>query len=159
MMGAMSNRRSEIAMTAAEVHGFLSTGRTLQVALNGPDGFPDITPMWYVVDGETVWMRTYRKSQKVINARRDPRCCAVVEGGDRYLELRGVQVTGNLLITEDVDRICWVAARLMIKYEGVAAEHLPALEAAYRPRAPKQVALALPLEHIVSWDHSRLGDG
>lgn len=143
-------------MAPAEVHDFLAAGRTLQVALNGPDGFPDVTPMWFVVEGGTVWMRTYRKSQKVVNARRDPRCCAVVECGDRYLELRGVQITGELLITEDVDRICWVAARLMVKYEGVAAEHLAALEAAYRPRAAKQVALALPLERIVSWDHRKL---
>lgn len=145
-------------MAATEVRDFLAAGRTAQVALNGPDGFPDLTPMWYVVDDAMLWMRTYRKSQKVVNARRDPRCCAVVECGDRYLELRGVQITGQLHITEEVDRICWVAARLMVKYEGVGAEQLPALEAAYRPRAPKQVALALPLEHIVSWDHRKLVD-
>lgn len=154
----MAKQRSEIAMSEAEVDHFLATGGTIQLALHGPDGYPDITPMWYVHDEGALWMRTYAKSQKVVNARRDPRCCALVETGDRYLELRGVQVTGDLGIVEDVDRICWVAARLMVKYEGVDAEHIPTLEAAYRDRAPKQVALRLGLDRIVSWDHRKMAD-
>lgn len=143
-------------MSADEVHDFLAAGGTVQVALHGPDGYPDITPMWFVIDDQTLWMRTYGKSQKVLNARRDPRACALIETGDRYLELRGVQITGDLEIVDDVDRICWVAARLMVKYEGVAAEHIPALEVAYRDRASKQVALGLPLDRIVSWDHRKM---
>lgn len=152
----MAKKRSEIAMSADEISALLGEGGTVQFALYGPDGYPDITPMWYVVDGDTLWMRTYGKSQKVVNARRDPRCCALVETGDRYLELRGVQITGDVEVSDDVDRICWVAARLMVKYEGVDAEHLPALEAAYRERAPKQVALGLSLSRIVSWDHRKM---
>lgn len=152
----MASQREQIAMSADEIAAFLEQGGTVQVALYGPDGYPDITPMWYVIDGDMLWMRTYGKSQKVVNARRDPRCCVLIETGDKYLELRGVQVTGDLQISDDVERICWVAARLMVKYEGVEAEHIPALEAAYAERAPKQVALGLPLERIVSWDHRKL---
>jgi PPOX class probable F420-dependent enzyme len=154
----MAKQRSEIAMSADEIRDFLGGGGTIQLALHGPDGYPDITPMWFVVDDGCIWMRTYARSQKVVNARRDPRCCALVETGDRYLELRGVQITGDLEIVYDVDRICWVAARLMVKYEGVDAEHIPALEAAYRDRAPKQVALRLGLDRVVSWDHAKLAD-
>lgn len=152
----MAKQRSEIAMSDDEVRSFLTGGGNVQLALYGPDGYPDITPMWYVIDDDMLWMRTYAKSQKVANARRDPRCCALIETGARYVELRGVQITGDLQISDDVDRICWVAARLMVKYEGVAAEHIPALEAAYRERAPKQVALGLPLDRIVSWDHRKV---
>lgn len=152
----MASSRDRIAMSADEIRAFLDEGGTVQLALYGPDGYPDITPMWYVVEEGMLWMRTYAKSQKVVNARRDPRCCALIETGDRYVELRGVQITGDLRISDDVARICWVAARLMVKYEGVDAEHIPALEAAYAERAPKQVALGLSLERIVSWDHRKL---
>lgn len=152
----MASQRDQIAMSADEISAFLEQGGTVQVALYGPDGYPDITPMWYVIEGDMLWMRTYGKSQKVINARRDPRCCVLIETGDKYLELRGVQITGDLQISEDVERICWVAARLMVKYEGVDPEHIPALEAAYAERAPKQVALGLSLARIVSWDHRKL---
>jgi PPOX class probable F420-dependent enzyme len=153
----MAKSRDQIAMSAEEIRAFLDEGGTVQLALYGPDGYPDITPMWYVVDDGVLWMRTYGKSQKVVNARRDPRCCALIETGDHYLELRGVQITGDLQISDDVERICWVAARLMVKYEGVDPEHIPALEAAYGERAPKQVAMGLSLERIVSWDHRKLG--
>ena len=156
MMGVVAKQRSEIAMSDDEIADFLAYGGTVQLALLGPDGYPDITPMWFVIDGGRLWMRTYGKSQKVVNARRDPRCCALIETGDRYLELRGVQITGDVEVVEDIDRICWVAARLMVKYEGVDPEHIPALEAAYRDRAPKQAALSLPLERIVSWDHRKM---
>lgn len=143
-------------MTSEEIQEFLQAGGTVQLALYGPDGYPDITPMWFVIDDQMLWMRTYGKSQKVLNARRDPRCCALIETGDRYLELRGVQITGDVIVSDDVERICWVAARLMVKYEGVEPEHIPALESAYAERAPKQVALGLPLDRIVSWDHRKL---
>jgi PPOX class probable F420-dependent enzyme len=152
----MANKRSEIAMSSEEIQEFLQAGGTVQLALYGPDGYPDITPMWFVIDDQMLWMRTYGKSQKVLNARRDPRCCALIETGDRYLELRGVQITGDVVVSDDIERICWVAARLMVKYEGVEPEHIPALEAAYAERAPKQVALGLPLDRIVSWDHRKL---
>lgn len=156
MMVFMAKQRSEIAMTQEEIQDFLQQGGTVQLALNGPDGYPDITPMWFVLDGDQIWMRTYGKSQKVVNARRDPKACALIETGAHYVELRGVQITGDLQISDDVDRICWVAARLMVKYEGVDPEHLPALEQAYRERAPKQVALSLPIDRIVSWDHRKI---
>lgn len=143
-------------MSSEEIQEFLQAGGTVQLALYGPDGYPDITPMWFVIDDQMLWMRTYGKSQKVLNARRDPRCCALIETGDRYLELRGVQITGDVVVSDDIERICWVAARLMVKYEGVEPEHIPALEAAYAERAPKQVALGLPLDRIVSWDHRKL---
>lgn len=156
MMYVMASQRSEIAMSPAEVAEFLATGGTLQLALIGPDGYPDITPMWYVLDDGVIWMRTYAKSQKVVNARRDPRACALIETGGRYVELRGVQITGDVRVHDDVERICWVAARLMVKYEGVDPEHIPALERAYAERAPKQVAISLPAERIVSWDHRKM---
>jgi hypothetical protein len=38
----------------------------------------------------------------------------------------------------------------------VDPEHIPALETAYRDRAPKQVALSLSLDRIVSWDHRKM---
>lgn len=156
MINDMANKRGDIAMSPEEIRDFLETGATVQLALNGPDGYPDITPMWYVVRDGVLWMRTYGKSQKIVNARRDPRCCALIETGDRYLELRGVQITGDLELVTDVERICWVAARLMVKYEGVDAEHIPALETAYAQRAPKQVAMGLSLDRIVSWDHRKM---
>ena len=152
----MANQRAAIALTDAEVDALLRAARTLVLVSNGPDGVPDPVPMWFVVDeGGTVWMRTYAKSQKVLNLARDPRFAALVEDGDRYTELRGAQLSGTVELIDDVDTICEVFAGLMVKYEGLDPEHVEAVKTAYRERAPKQRALRLEVTKVVSWDHGK----
>ena len=150
------SRRAEITMTDDEVGEYLAAAKTMILATIGPDGVPDPVGMWFVlVEGE-IWMRTYARSQKVTNIRRYPRVSALVEDGEHYAELRGVQLTGHLEISEDVDRICDIAAALLVKYEGLNAADVPAVREAYRPTAVKQVAMRLVTERTVSWDHSKL---
>ena len=139
-----------------EVRAFLEDARTMILTTIGPDGVPDPVAMWFVIlDGE-VWMRTYAKSQKVANARRDPRVAVLVEDGERYAELRGVQMSGRLELSDDLDLICDIAAALLVKYEGLDPEHVPAAREAYRLTAAKQVAMRLMPERTVSWDHAKL---
>lgn len=152
----VANERASIALTDAEADAFLRAGRTLVLVTLGPDGLPDPVPMWYVVDDAgVVWMRTYAKSQKVVNLERDPRFSALVEDGERYAELRGVQLTGTIALVDDVDRICEVFADLMVKYEELDPAHVDSVRAAYRERAPKQRALRLDVTRVVSWDHGK----
>ena len=154
----MAHGRASIALTDAEVDSLLRCGRTLVLVTNGPDGVPDPVPMWYLVgDDGVVWMRTYAKSQKVVSLQRDPRFAALVEDGERYAELRGVQLSGTVELVEDVDRICEVFAGLMVKYEGLDPAHVESVKAAYRDRAPKQRALRLHVTRTVSWDHAKQG--
>ena len=81
-------------MTQAEVEELLAAQRKVQLATNGPDGFPHLVTMYYVlIDGQiTFW--TYRRSQKALNLERDPRICCLVETGEQYFDLRGVLVQG-----------------------------------------------------------------
>ncbi len=152
----MAHSRASIALTAAEADSLLRAGRTLVLVTIGPDGVPDPVPMWYLVDDDgVVWMRTYAKSQKVVNLERDPRFSALVETGARYTELRGVQLTGTVALVDDIERICDVFAGLMVKYEGLDPAHVDSVKAAYRERAPKQRALRLDVERVVSWDHGK----
>jgi PPOX class probable F420-dependent enzyme len=156
----VGNERASIALTEAEVDGLLRAGRTMVLVTNGPDGVPDPVPMWFVVDeGGTVWMRTYAKSQKVLNLERDPRFAALVETGDHYTELRGAQLSGTVALVDDVDTVCEVFAGLMVKYEGLDPEHVEAVKTAYRARAPKQRALRLDVTRVVSWDHGKAATG
>lgn len=156
------SQRSDITMDAGEVAVFLSEARTIVLCTIGPDGAPDPVPMWFVVDGDVLWMRTYAKSQKVRNIERDARVSLLAETGDRYVELRGLQLTGPLEVDADVDRICTVFAELMVKYEGLDRQFVADTMNAYRQTAQKQVALACrwqdPTWRIVSWDHRKQGD-
>lgn len=150
------SRRDQITMSDDEIRSFLESARTIILTTIGPDGVPDPVAMWFVLRDGEVWMRTYAKSQKVANVRRDPRVATLVEDGDRYAELRGVQVSGRLELSDDIDVICEIAAALLVKYEGLDPEHVPAAMEAYRPTAVKQVAMRLVPDRVVSWDHAKL---
>ena len=101
----MPSRRSDITMTAAEVDAFLDEQRVLNVATIGATGHPHLVAMWYAVrDGEVVFW-TFGKSQKVVNLRRDPKMTGLVEAGETYNELRGVELVGTARLVENYDEI------------------------------------------------------
>jgi PPOX class probable F420-dependent enzyme len=151
------NVRERIAMTAAETGTYLAAGRTIILVTVGPDGLPDPVPMWYVVDeAGRVRMRTYAASQKVTNLRRDPRVSCLVEDGDRYVELRGVQLTGRIELLDDPEWIADVVVGLACKYEGLDPAHIDAVRESARNRAAKQVGMLLHVDHMASWDHGKI---
>jgi PPOX class probable F420-dependent enzyme len=159
----VGNQRSAIAMTADEARAFLGEQRTLILATIGPDGVPDPVPMWFVLDGEVLWMRTYAKSQKVRNIERDQRVSILVETGERYAELRGFQASGPIELSRDIDRICDVFVGLMIKYEGLDPQFADDARTGYRATAAKQVAMACRWSDsdwsVASWDHRKQAGG
>ena len=154
----MPTRRAQIAMTDDELRAYVENGRTLVLVTYGPDGLPDPVPMWYVTDDDGApVMRTYTKSQKVTNVKRDPRAAGLVEDGERYAELRGVQLTGRIETFDDIERILDVVTGLAVKYEGLSPADAAALREAARPMAAKQTGLRLVAERVASWDHAKLG--
>src|SRR5450755_2466585 len=94
-------QRDRVAMTAEEVAAFLAQSRKVQLATISADGTPHLVAMYYVLmDGQiTFW--TYRSSQKALNLARDPRVTCLVETGEQYFDLRGVQVQGVARCIED----------------------------------------------------------
>ncbi len=145
-----------ITMTDDEVQAYLEEQRILNVATIGPTGHPHLVAMWYVVrEGRpTFW--TFAKSQKVVNIRRDARISALVESGDTYGELRGVEMRGAARLIEDADEILEIGRAVALKYTGpagVSDEAMPFLE----QQAAKRVGIRIEIDHVVSWDHTKLG--
>jgi PPOX class probable F420-dependent enzyme len=105
-------QRDRVAMTAEEVTGLLAGSRKVQLATINPDGTPHLVTMYYVVlDGQiTFW--TYRASQKARNLARDPRVTCLVETGEQYFDLRGVQVRGVVRRIEDPAQVREIGRRI-----------------------------------------------
>jgi PPOX class probable F420-dependent enzyme len=145
-------------MSAPEVDGFLEAPHTAVLSTLGRTGFPHLVGMWFVHAGDELRMWTYGKSQKVQNLRRDPRGALLIEHGDSYNELRGVLVRSEVRIIEDHGTVVEVGTALFERYSlpasGEAAQRSP--EAEIDRQASKRVVLALPMERLVSWDHSKL---
>src|SRR5438445_9595742 len=129
------SRREQIRMTEAESAAFLAAGRTVQLATIDRDGRPHLVAMWYaVVDGRLA-MWSYAKSQKVLNLRRDPRLTCLVEAGERYDELRGVQIKGKAVIRDDPETVQQLGEAIWVRYTGPLNESTrPMVEAQARKR-------------------------
>ncbi len=152
----MANRRSQITMTDEEVQVFLETQRILNVATIGPTGHPHLVAMWYVLVNGKIQFWTFAKSQKIVNLRRDPRMTGLIESGESYSELKGVELVGSGRIVEDFEQILDMGKAVAVRYNGpeAAAEAvLPFIEA----QARKRFVVELEIERVVSWDHSKIG--
>ncbi len=154
----MASKRAEISMTDDEVRAYLESERVLNVATIGPTGHPHLVAMWFaMVDGKPVFW-TFSKSQKIVNLRRDPKMTALVESGDSYDQLRGVEMRGRGTIVDDYEAILEIGKAVGVKYNGPSAlgeAALPFLEA----QATKRLGVVLEIEHIASWDHQKLSGG
>src|SRR5438477_1917183 len=112
------SRRDQIRMTDAEIRAFLAEQRTLQVATIDHDGYPHLVAMWYVLINDEVVFWTYAKSQKAVNLRRDPRLTCLVETGERYEELRGVQIKGRAVINDERATVQQTGEAIWERYTG-----------------------------------------
>ena len=149
------SRRNQIVMTPEEIETFLREQRTMSVATVGADGRPHVVAMWYgFIEGAPAFW-TYGKSQKIVNLRRDPRLTCLVEDGDAYNELRGVELVADAELIEDPDRILAFGVQLTERYQGIKVNEaaMPALQKS----ASKRVVVRLDVKRIVSWDHRKLG--
>jgi nitroimidazol reductase NimA-like FMN-containing flavoprotein (pyridoxamine 5'-phosphate oxidase superfamily) len=151
----MAGKRDQIKMSDAEVADFLAHERVVNVAVNGSNGWPHVTALWFVMRGSEPWSWTYRKSQKVKHLERDPHATLLVESGVEYAELRGVMMRTRAHIEYETDRVLGVAEELFGKYQGATAGD--ELRDALRPQAVKRVAIRFEVVEIVTWDHGKLG--
>jgi PPOX class probable F420-dependent enzyme len=148
------SRRDLIRMTDDEVEEFLQGRRTMAVASIGPTGRPHVVAMWYAfLDGApAIW--TYGKSQKVVNLRRDPRVTCLVEDGEEYSELRGVELVASARLVEDRDSVQRLGEAVYGRYFGGLDD---AARQAVEMMGAKRLAVVFDVEQVVSWDHRKLG--
>jgi PPOX class probable F420-dependent enzyme len=150
----MPSRRELIRMTDDEVEAFLHERQTMNIASFGPDGNIHLVAMWYgFLDGNPAF-ETFSKSQKVLNLRRDPRITVLVEDGDVYEQLRGVEIVGRAIVHDDREPLMKVAANVVERYFPIEnPDDIPAIAEAL---ATKRVCIEIVPTKIVSWDHNKL---
>jgi PPOX class probable F420-dependent enzyme len=97
-------RSRRIAMTPDEVDDFLAAERTCRVATTGADGRPHVVPLWFVWHDQALWLTSLTRSQRWTDLARDPRVAVVIDTGELYGELRGVEIAGTATPVGDVPR-------------------------------------------------------
>ncbi|MEV4105347.1 pyridoxamine 5'-phosphate oxidase family protein [Nonomuraea sp. NPDC049649] len=117
---------SRLAMTAAEVDDFLAGQRTCRVATVGPDGRPHVSPLWFAWDGSSIWLCSLVRSRRFSDLVAEPRVALVVDAGEEYGELRGVEIRGSAQVVGPVP------------WDGVVTPELAEAERLFAEKYPEQ---------------------
>jgi len=154
----MPSRRELIQLTDEETRAYLDAARTLIIVSNGSNGYPHPVPMWFWVDDAVCfYCTTFRKSQKVVNFRRDPRASLLVESGETYETLKSVLAYADCEVIDDFDTVCDALVKINTKGRALDDAEVEALLGAVSKTAEKRVVLKFTPREIISWDHSKLG--
>lgn len=158
--------RKDITFTPEELDAFLGEETTLIVTTIGKDGHPHTAPMWFFLDEGRIVFRSFTKSQKIVNLRRDPRITVLVERGVAYSELQAVMIKGAARLidgAEDPDYVLETYRRLAARYPMLGPEPVDldpeALEQAFGRFATKNTAVIVEPEQVTSWDYTKLEGG
>ena len=129
------NRRQQIALGPEEQREYLDESHTIILVSNDRHGYPHPVAMWYLAEPDgSVVMTTFRKSQKALNLRRDPRCTLLIESGRTYPELKGLIIRGRAEIDDDTERVLDVFEAVQPSTTRVQVEGLRDISAG-RPQA------------------------
>ncbi len=151
------NRRDLIRMNDEEIRSFLEEQRIVQIATLDHDGWPHLVAMWYTLINDQIVFWTYAKSQKAVNLRRDARLTCLVETGERYEELRGVQIKGQASIGDNRETVQRMGEVIWERYTGGPLNDTTR-QMVIAQAAKRVVVFVEPVE-MVSWDHRKLGGG
>ncbi len=139
-------------MTPDERDAFLLRQRTCRVATAATEG-PHLTALWFVWDGTSLWLTSIVASQRWTDLERDPRVSVLVDAGEEYTELRGVEIRGRAEVVGEVPRSGRPQDELIVperlfgdKYVGGPFAH-----------DGRHAWLQVVPEKIVSWDFTKLG--
>jgi hypothetical protein len=100
-------------------HRDLLGGDFLTLATVGDDGYPQVSEVWFVAEGDQVAMSLNTRRQKVKNLETEPACAVLLldlQNPYRYLEIRGTAV-----VEPDEDRA--FAEQVGAKYNADLREH------------------------------------
>lgn len=108
------------ARAVEAVVGLLGRERLMSVALNRPDGWPQVTTVGYLNEGLNLYFIVARDSQKFLNAQRDPRASVAIraESGSQG-DAVGVSMSGRVKEVLDPSTIKRLNDQVIARYPDV----------------------------------------
>ncbi|MFI8241764.1 pyridoxamine 5'-phosphate oxidase family protein [Streptomyces sp. NPDC085866] len=154
MTVTQQRRGRKIMMTPGELDEFLTSQRTCRVATVSTDGAPHVSALWFAWDGTSLWLYSVVRSRRWVQLRRDPRVAVVVDSGEEYDQLRGVELSGRVEFVGEVPRTGELCAELDTAETLFARKNFGLDE---MPHDGRHAWARLVPEKIVSWDFRKLG--
>ncbi|MCF3130271.1 MULTISPECIES: pyridoxamine 5'-phosphate oxidase family protein [Streptomyces] len=154
MTVTQQRRGRKIMMTPGELDEFLTTQRTCRVATVTTGGAPHVSALWFAWDGSAMWLYSVVRSKRWTDLRRDPRVAIVVDSGEEYDQLRGVELSGSVEFVGEIPRTGQLCAELDTAETLFARKNFGLDE---MPHDGRHAWARLRPDKIVSWDFRKLG--
>ncbi|MEU3192795.1 pyridoxamine 5'-phosphate oxidase family protein [Streptomyces sp. NPDC006992] len=150
---APQRRGRRIMMDPGERDAFLRTQRTCRVGTVSRQGAPHVGALWFCWDGRALWLYSLTRSRRWAQLRQDPRIAVLVDDGEDYGELRGVELSGRAEPVGEVPRGGAACPELAEAERLFCAKYfgLPQM-----PHDGRHAWLRLVPAAVVSWDFRRL---
>ncbi|MEU7021862.1 pyridoxamine 5'-phosphate oxidase family protein [Streptomyces sp. NPDC046203] len=155
-MATEQRRGRRIMMTPDEIDSYLAGQRTCRVATVSADGRPHAGALWFVWDGTSLWLYSLTRSRRWADLRADPRIAVVVDDGEGYGELRGVELSGSVEFVGEAPRTGEPHPELDVPERLFAAKNF-GLDT--MPHDGRHAWLRLTPSAVVSWDFRKLTEG
>ena len=139
-------------MNGEELTSFLGEQHTCRFATTGSDG-PHVAPVWFVWDGQAIWVYSLIRSQRWTNVSRDPRVAVVIDDGHHYHELHGVEIEGQATVVGPVPRTGDEDSPELVEPERLMSAKYFGAEMTHDGR---HAWLRITPQKIVSWDFRKL---
>jgi PPOX class probable F420-dependent enzyme len=105
------------SITDPQVRAFLTEGtRTGKLSFLSPSGRPLVTPVWFVLEGDTLVFNTGQDTAKGRALARDPRVSLCVDLEQPPYAF--VQVQGEAELSDDLDELVRTATAIAARYMG-----------------------------------------
>ncbi len=104
-----------VAGLTPAIRAFLEERRFAVIATINESGVPQLTTIWYELQGDEIMMNTAAGRLKDRNLRRDPRVTLCIEDEQRYLTLYG-----RVTLNDDQAQAQADINRLALRYDGPA---------------------------------------
>jgi len=148
--------RQYVEMSRSEVWRFLKSQRRVYLGFTMDNGFPHVTPIWFVIVGETIFMRAQDYKVKVGLAAKG-KACVVIDDGDKYRELRGVVMWGRSRLVTDRRLVSRITDLFEKKYSDRQwkADEMPESWVEERNKERRAFIEFTP-EKVDSWDNGKV---
>lgn len=146
-------RGRRIMMTTGERDAFLTAQRTCRAATVSGDGAPHVGALWFAWDGTALWLYSLTRSKRWKHLRNDPRLAVVVDDGEAYGELRGVELSGRAVPVGEAPRTGDACPELDVPERMFASKYF-GLES--MPHDGRHAWLRLVPDSVVSWDFRKM---
>jgi PPOX class probable F420-dependent enzyme len=136
---------------AAKMGALLSEPLLARIATVSPDDLqPHVVPVWFLWDGESVWISSYSSTRKIRELQGNPKCSIVIDTSGRPDGLSAVLFEGRAeLVTEPREFVREMVTRVYARYLG--PEGVLAAEPQEWIHSPENLLIKLTPEKTFAW--------